>query len=110
MKKLVLLILAVIVQANLFAQEYYPEGTRWIEIRLDTLKYDSWYSKVGDEWVPNYETIEYYIKGEYNALYWDNPFKCVYSNGPEWTDSLTLIINEDNSSVDVSIPLFSEDK
>ena len=45
--------------------KYFPEGTKWTEIRLDTLKYDSWYSKVGDEWVPNFETIEYYVKGEY---------------------------------------------
>ena len=40
------------------SQEYFPEGTKWTEIRLDTLKYDSWYSKVGNEWVPNFETIE----------------------------------------------------
>ena len=74
-------------------QEYFPEGTKWTEIRLDTLKYDSWYSKVGDEWVPNFETIEYYVKGEYT----DNngkKYKCVYTNGPEWTDSLTLLLQE----------------
>ena len=77
-------------------QEYYPEGTKWTEIRLDTLKYDSWYSKVGDEWVPNFETIEYYVKGEYVKKEWDdsNIFKKVYTNGPEWTDSLTLMIRE----------------
>ena len=73
--------------------EYFPEGTKWTEIRLDTLKYDSWYSKVGDEWVPNFETIEYYVKGEYTTKYGDK-FKCVYTNGPEWTDSLTLLIEE----------------
>ena len=76
------------------SNEYYPEGTKWTEIRLDTLKYDSWYSKVGDEWVPNYETIEYYVKGEHENKYWESPFKCVYTNGPEWTDSLTLLIYE----------------
>ena len=77
-------------------QEYYPEGTKWTEIRLDTLKYDSWYSKVGDEWVPNFETIQYYVQGEYKD--WNVVFKKVYSNGPEWTDSLTLLItNEDFS-------------
>ena len=73
-------------------QEYYPEGTKWTEIRLDTLKYDSWYSKVGDEWVPNFETIEYYVQGEYTD--WDWTYKRVYTNGPEWTDSLTLLILE----------------
>ena len=74
-------------------QEYYPEGTKWTEIRLDTLKYDSWYSKVGDEWVPNFETIEYHVKGEYTTMYGEK-YKCVYTNGPEWTDSLTLGIQE----------------
>ncbi|MBR5039146.1 MAG: hypothetical protein IKX65_10560 [Prevotella sp.] len=77
--------------------EYYPEGTRWTEIRLDTLKYDSWYSKEGDEWVPNFETIEYYVKGEYIDKYagdGDFKLKCVYTNGPEWADSLTLMLQE----------------
>ena len=90
-------------------QEYYPEGTKWTEIRLDTLKYDSWYSKVGDEWVPNFETIEYYVKGEYVKKEWDdsNIFKKVYTNGPEWTDSLTFLIQESDlyghNSVMVSV-------
>jgi hypothetical protein len=78
---------------TMLAEEYYPEGTKWTEIRLDTLKYDSWYSKVGDEWVPNFETIEYYVKGEYTTEYGEK-YKCVYTNGPEWTDSLTLLIQE----------------
>ena len=77
-------------------EEDFPEGTKWTEIRLDTLKYDSWYSKVGGEWVPNFETIEYYVKGEYVQGESDNiqTFKKVYSNGPEWTDSLTLMVME----------------
>ncbi len=62
------------------SNEYYPEGTKWTEIRLDTLQYDSWYSKVGDEWVPNYETVEYSVKGTYTPKYWESPFKCVYTN------------------------------
>ena len=72
-------------------QEYFPEGTKWIEIRLDTLKYDSWYSKVDDEWVPNFETIEYYVKGKFYDGY-GGIYNCVYTNGPEWTDSLMLLI------------------
>ena len=80
----------------IFAQEYYPDGTKWTEIRLDTLKYDSWYSQVGGEWLPNYETIEYYVKGEYVEKNVDDPFryKEVYTNSPEWTDSLTLLLLE----------------
>ena len=78
-------------------QQYFPEGTKWTEIRLDTLKYDSWYSKVGDEWVPNFETIEYRVQGEYGGEgnpYSNDPYKCVYTNSSEWTDSLTLLISE----------------
>jgi hypothetical protein len=95
------------------AQEYFPEGTKWTEIRLDTLKYDSWYSKVGDEWVPNFETIEYYVKGEYTD--WDVVFKKVYTNGPEWTDSLALLLHEGefhgwDSDVYASVLVHGEDK
>jgi hypothetical protein len=72
--------------------EYYPEDTKWTEIRLDTLQYNSWYSKVNGEWMPNFETIEYYVQGEYTDE--DFIYKKVYTNGPEWTDSLTLLIHE----------------
>ena len=86
---------------------YFPEGTKWTEIRLDTLKYDSWYSKVGDEWVPNFETIEYYVKGEYVpttlGVDYQRKYTCVYTNSQEWTDSLTLMINEDVTEYDTTI-------
>ena len=81
------------------AQEYFPEGTKWTEIRMDTTKYDSWYSKVGDEWVPNFETIEYYVKGEADRFTLDRntkSFKCIYTDGPERSDSLTLYLYEGN--------------
>ncbi|MBO6188612.1 MAG: DUF3244 domain-containing protein [Prevotella sp.] len=96
MKRTLLFMTCMLASLTMLAQEYFPEGTKWTEIRLDTLKYDSWYSKVGNEWVPNFETIEYYVKGEYVKTEWDdqNTFKKVYSNGSEWTDSLTLLIQE----------------
>ena len=97
MKKTLLFLLFLAMQTVLLAQEYYPEGTKWSEIRLDTLKYESWYSKVGDEWVPNFETIEYYVKGEYTTEYGEK-YKCVYTNGPEWTDSLTLLLQEEGDA------------
>ena len=78
-------------------EEYYPEGTKWTEIRLDTLKYNSWYSKVGEDWVPNFETIEYRVLGIYSNFsetFGDNSLKCVYTNCSEWTDSLSLLIVE----------------
>ena len=92
MKRNILLLLFLTVQTVVFAQEYFPEGTKWTEIRLDTLKYDNWYSQVGDEWVPNFETIEYFVRGDYPDRDWI--YKKVYTNGPEWTDSLTLLIRE----------------
>ena len=112
MKKSILLLLFSAVQTVLFAQEYYPEGTKWTEIRLDTVKYDSWYSKVGDEWVPNFETIEYYVMGEYTMPY-GGKYKCVYTNGPEWADSLTLGIMEGDiyniEDDDVIVTVFARD-
>ena len=94
-------------QTVIFAQEYFPEGTKWTEIRLDTLKYDSWYSQVSDEWVPNFETIEYYVKGEYPDRDW--VYKKVYTNGPEWTDSLTLLIQETDNRVLASVLVHDDD-
>jgi len=96
-------------------EEYFPEGTKWTEIRLDTLKYNSWYSKVGDDWVPNFETIEYYVQGEYTDKHY--VLKKVYTNGPEWTDSLTLLLydgyddcfNKDGSGVLVTVPNFFDE-
>ncbi len=104
MKKSFLLFLLCLVQICVYAQgEYYPEGTKWTEIRLDTLKYDNWYSKVNGEWVPNFETIEYRVEGEYTNQI-NGVYNCVYTNGPEWADSLTLLIREVMNTVEVTIP------
>ena len=92
---------------TVYAQEYFPEGTKWTEIRLDTLKYDSWYSQVSDEWVPNFETIEYYVKGEYPDRDW--VYKKVYTDGPVWTDSLTLLIQETDNRVLASVLVHDDD-
>lgn len=81
-----------IVAIEEIAQKYFPEGTKWTEIRLDTMKYDSWYSKVGDEWVPNFETIEYHVQGEFIDERTNDKYSCVYTNGQERTDSLTLLL------------------
>ena len=101
MKKTILLFLLCFVQANLFAQPYFPEGTKWTEIRLDTLQYNSWYSKVDGEWVPNFETIEYFVQGEYTDR--DFIYKKVYTNGPDWTESHPLLIYENGNNVMISV-------
>jgi len=82
-------------------EEYYPEGTKWTEIRLDTLKYNSWYSKVGEDWVPNFETIEYYVQGEYPDK--DYIYKKVYSNGPEWTGTFAFFLLESGQSIKTTV-------
>ena len=92
MKKIFLLLFVFVIQTNLHAWRYFPEGTKWTEIRLDTLKYNSWYSKVGEGWRPNFETIEYYVQGEYIDDRFNNKYSCIYTTGPEWADSLTLLI------------------
>ena len=108
MKKLVFILFAFAVQINLFSQEYFPEGTKWTEIRLDTLKYDSWYSKVGDSWVSNFETIEYHVEGDYTEK-WGDTYKCVFSNDPEWMGT-PLLIKETSSDVSVSLIYDEESK
>lgn len=101
MKKIVLSLMLSIFMINGQAQTFhYPVGTKWTEIRLDTLKYDNWYSRVGDEWVPNFETVEYYVKGYYRSdPLQDEPFMSVFTDGPEWTDSLTLLLDEQGNGV-----------
>ena len=44
---------------------FYVEGTRWTELRLDILKYSSWFAENPDgTFSPNYEKTEYYVKGD----------------------------------------------
>ena len=54
------------------AQNYFTEGTRWIELRLDPLKYDSWFSEVYQDgvitWIPNYEEVYFYVEGDTTSV------------------------------------------
>ena len=93
MKKRLLLLFFFAVQISLFAQVCFPEGTEWTEIRLDTTKYDNWYSKEGDNWIPNFETISYRVQGEYiDKIH--GRFNCVYTSGQEWSDSLAFLVRD----------------
>ena len=122
MKKIIFLLFAFVMQTTLFAKSYFPEGTKWTEIRLDTLKYDEWYSKVEGKWVPNYEVIEYYVQGEYAEHRYQGQYEnsnhiysCVYSSGPGWADSLTFFVNKGWSEEfidwggEVTVPVFDID-
>ncbi len=89
------------------SQEFFPEGTRWIEIRLDTLEHSSWYSKIDGEWVPNFETIEYNVEGKF-ILNWNSQDNYTYrygidTNSPDWSDSPAFMIYEDKSGDDTNI-------
>lgn len=50
------------------SQTYYPEGTNWVELRLDTTRYNTWYTVVQDgestHATPNFEEAHYYVKGD----------------------------------------------
>lgn len=73
-QKLLLTILALLGfgLAQVQAQSYLNNRSRWTEIRLDTLLYDSWYSAVeteeGTAYVPNFEIVEYKINSEMQAF------------------------------------------
>lgn len=73
-QKLLLTILALLGfgLAEVQAQSYLNNRSRWTEIRLDTLLYDSWYSTVeteeGTAYVPNFEIVEYHINSEMQAF------------------------------------------
>ena len=98
---------ASVVTEEQTSQPYFTAGTKWTEIRLDTLKHQSWYSKAGGEWVPNFETVEYHVKqdvydGWYSVSNYTN-LGYVYTNGPEWSDSLAFRIAENHSDGDIHI-------
>ena len=73
-QKLLLTILALLGfgLAEVQAQSFLNNRSRWTEIRLDTLLYDSWYSAVeteeGTTYVPNFEIVEYKINSEMQAF------------------------------------------
>lgn len=50
---------------------YYTTGTKWTELQLDTLLYDSWYEKIEAEgkvsYKPNFEVVEYYVGEKYQG-------------------------------------------
>ena len=71
---------------------YYPEGTTWTEIRLDTLKYDSWFSKDGDRWVANFDTVTYCVKGQ--ELYNQRIDNLVYVKKSDGLDSLIFHLQD----------------
>ena len=110
MWKYIGLLITAVVHISLSAQEYYPDETKWTEIRLDTMKYDTWFFKIGDDWIPNFETVQYLVSGDYYQPYseYTVTYKCVYTSSNEWSDSLTLLVLEDKYGIQANVPRFNE--
>ena len=92
------------------SQRYFTLGTKWTEIRLDTLKYDSWYSKVDGELAPNFETVEYSVMHypNHNDVWCSNDnyslrYKINVTNG---TESQTFVLLEQHTDEDISIIVY----
>ena len=88
--KRVLILMCLFTCIHVYAQYYYTEGTKWTEIRLDTLKYDSWFSEDGQ---PNYEIQEFYVKGQAelrHGIYYNT----VYIKRENTPDSLAFYVKE----------------
>ena len=69
MKKVFLAIMLLAIGVQVHADEaesYFDDQTRWTELRLDTTKYDSWFTETYVDgvltWVPNYEKTEFYVQ------------------------------------------------
>lgn len=76
--------------------KYYPVGTKWTEIRIDTARYKEWYRKEGEDWVPNYERIDYYVAEPHGmASRYDNAkFRFIYCQREGRPDSLCQFVTE----------------
>ena len=89
-----------------FASKYFPIGTKWTEVRIDTTKHKSWFRKEKGEWVPNYERVDYYVTEAHNlpSKYDNVMYRAVYCQRDGRPDSLCQFVTEDiapNGAVDV---------
>ena len=80
-----------------FTSKYFPIGTKWTEIRFNTTKHKSWFRKEGDEWVPNYERVDYYVTEAHNlpSNYDNVMYRAVYCQRDGRPDSLCQFVAED---------------
>ena len=90
------------------AQNYFTEGTRWIELRLDTLKYDSWFTEVSQSnrkgYNPNYDMVEYYVQGDSTVDFGRGmTFRYVWLHKEGQPDSIRFVITQDVQSGILSV-------
>ena len=92
------LLLAVtycVVAYTCFAQGHYFNGTKWTELRLDTTKYDAWYTMSEDgkaRCIPNYERTDYYVQGD--TIHRGNHYSMVWRHIEGQADSLVYLVAE----------------
>lgn len=82
-------------QEEMGALKFYVEGTRWTELRLDILKYSSWFTENPDgTFSPNYEKTEYYVKGD--TVMWSKKdcYAKIWRRGGIRPDSLVYLFCE----------------
>ena len=72
---------------------FYVEGTRWTELRLDMLKYSSWFTENPDgTFSPNYEKTEYYVKGD--TVMEELPYARIWRRRDGEPDTLVYLFGE----------------
>lgn len=95
-------------QASAPAQAFFPEGTRWTELRLDTREHQTWCDEEkrdeGSVLVPNYEQIEYYVQGDSTDEVLT--YRYVWRHMEGKPDSIAFVICEDANKVMVTQPFY----
>lgn len=84
------------------AQTFYPEGTKWTELHLNTQKYDSWFGSINGKYFPNYELVDYYVKGD--TIVNNDSCRYVWQHKEGQPDSIAYIVCERNNVVAVTKP------
>ena len=107
--KLVIAEVLMAIATHTFADEsdkYFTEGTRWIELRLDTTKFSGWYSENADgTFSPNYEQTEYYVHVDSLKGYSDiaKRYGVVWQHVEGQEDSVKFAIHEPSPNLVYSI-------
>lgn len=80
------------------SSDYYPQGTRWTELQLDTLLHHSWYTRTetegGTRLIPNFHVVEYRVGDDCFDSTRDFPFqlKGIYARRDNGEESLVCYL------------------
>lgn len=101
---LICLASAMCLTSALSAQEYFGEGTKWTELRLNTQEHDKWFTEVTEDgqtkYVPNYERVDYYVQGDtvVNHGYDGMKFRYVWQHREGLADAVRFVITQDREN------------